>query len=220
MAKLCAALTAGAAASALALLVLAPAGAASAAAPVVPGGGGATGGGVALVTTDVAGPAAAAAAAANAARSGLETISVDPGTSRPGGAVDLRTFADCGGAQGGTVSSSAFAAPVSLALAADGGLYAEADVVRKVSPGTYAVRELCDGKAVAAGTLKVVAPVAPDTGGGWGATRAGADALGGASGRSALALTGAAALGGLVLLGNRLRGSFSGSVSARRDGRG
>ncbi|MHA6760248.1 hypothetical protein [Streptacidiphilus sp. PAMC 29251] len=239
MAKLRAALTVGAAGSVLALLVLTPAVTATAAArPVAPGGGAA-----ALVTTDVAAPAAAAAArsAAKAAATGLAALSVDPGTSRPGGIVDLRTFADCGGTQAGTVASSGFVAPVSLALAADGGLYAQAQVARTTVPGTYQVRELCAGKAVAVGSLTVVDPVAPDTGGGWGATRAGVDVLGGTTGEGALVLTGAALLGGLVLLAGRLRGSVAaaagsgsaagpgsatgsgsaaGSGSARRAGRG
>ncbi len=161
----------------------------------------------ALVLTAVVVPAASAAAAA----AGWDVITVAPASSRPGGTVDLRTFADCGGMETGSVTSAAFAAPVSLGLAADGGLYAEARVAGNAAPGSYQVRELCDGKAVAVGTLTLADLGAPDTGGGWGATRGvaaavGGDALGGTSGRASLALIGAAALGGLVQLRRRFHG--------------
>lgn len=202
MAKLRAALT-GAAVSALVLTAVAPAAAASG------GSGGTAAGGTTLVTTNVDGAATSSAAAPSG-------ITVDPGVGRPGGSVDLRTFADCGGTETGTVGSAAFTAPVGLGLAADGGLFAEAQVAGSTRPGTYVVLERCNGRTVAAGTLKVVALGAPRTGGGWGATRvmSVADPLAGARGQGALALTGAAALGGLVLLGSRARGP------RRRFGRG
>jgi hypothetical protein len=216
---------AGAAVSVLALVPAVPASAATAVAtaiggkaapPAVPG--------TVLVTTNVAAPVAAPAG--SAAVSGLEAVTADPATSRPGGTVDLRTFADCGGTETGSVTSPAFAVPVSLALAADGGLYAEARVAGTVRSGTYPVRELCQGRAVATGTLTVASLGAPDTGGGWGATRTtaattvtrtaavssvaagpvGADVLGGARGRASLALIGAAALGGLARLRRRFHG--------------
>jgi hypothetical protein len=160
-----------------------------------------------LVLTAVVVPAASAAAAA----AGWDAITVAPATSRPGGTVDLRTFADCGGTETGSVTSAAFAAPVSLGLAADGGLYAEARVAGNAAPGSYPVQELCDGKAVAVGTLTLADLRAPDTGGGWGATRGvaavvGGDALGGTAGRASLVLIGTAALGGLVQLRRRFHG--------------
>ena len=195
----------GAAVSALVLTAVLPA--ASAAAQTwksSSSGSGGAGPGAVLVTTDVAAPAAPAAVG------GWDAITVDPAVSRGGGTVDLRTFADCGGTETGSVSSAAFAAPVPLALAADGGLYAEARIAGGAAPGAYPVQELCQGKAVAVGTLTLTAPEAPDTGGGWGATQAlaagGGDALGGASGRASLALVAAAALGGLVQLRRRFHG--------------
>jgi hypothetical protein len=165
----------------------------------------------ALVLAAVVAPAASAAAAAVPVAAGWDVITVAPASSRPGGTVDLRTFADCGGTETGSVTSAAFAAPVSLGLAADGGLYAEARVAGNAAPGSYPVRELCDGKAVAVGTLTLADLGAPDTGGGWGATRGaaavvGGDALGGSAGRASLALIGAAALGGLVRLRRRVHG--------------
>ena len=194
---------AGAAVSALVLTAVLPA--ASAAAQTwksSSSGSGGAGPGAVLVTTDVAAPAAVG-------DGGWDAITVDPAISRGGGTVDLRTFADCGGTETGSVGSAAFAAPVPLALAADGGLYAEARVAVGAAPGAYPVQELCQGKAVAVGTLTLTAPEAPDTGGGWGATRALAadgDSLGGAAGRASLALVAAAALGGLVQLRRRFHG--------------
>ena len=198
---------AGAAVSALVLTAVLPA--ASAAAQTwksSSSGSGGSGPGAVLVTTDVAAPAAPAAVGGG----GWDAITVDPAISRGGGTVDLRTFADCGGTETGSVGSAAFAAPVPLALAADGGLYAEARVAVGAAPGAYPVQELCQGKAVAVGTLTLTAPEAPDTGGGWGATQALAaadgDSLGGAAGRASLALVAAAALGGLVQLRRRFHG--------------
>lgn len=170
--------------------------------------------GCALVLTAVT-PAAAAGGGAGAAGTPLVTvgpsaIAVAPAFGRPGGNIDLRTFADCGGAETGTVASAAFAAPVGLGLAADGGLFAQAQVGRNTRPGAYTVLELCGGRKVAAGTLQVVAPLAPDTGGGWGAlsrTAPVATAFDGTRGGAALGLTGAAALCGLLLLGRRTLGS-------------
>ncbi|MEY9877146.1 hypothetical protein ABH931_006669 [Streptacidiphilus sp. MAP12-33] len=97
----------------------------------------------------------------------LETMTVDPAQSRPGGSVDLRTFADCGGTSTGEVRSAAFAGPVGLALAEDGGLYAAARISATVTPGTYLVHEFCAGHPVAAGRLTIADLGAPATGGGW-----------------------------------------------------
>ncbi|MEZ0095855.1 hypothetical protein [Streptacidiphilus sp. EB129] len=243
MATLCAALT-GAAVSALVLTAAAPAVAATG------GGQGGAGQVTSLVTTD------------NGAAD-PDVLTLDPGTTRPGGTVDLRTFAPCEGANTGTVTSPAFGAPVLLAPAADGGLFAEARVGGDTEPGGYRVVDSCGGKVVAVGTLRVAELGGLDTGGGWGATRAvarvaagteagglGAAGLGSArrgtarlesarlgsvplgsarlgsvswgserlgsvplgSVRSAgsLALTGTAAVGGLLLLRRRLRGAGRG----------
>jgi hypothetical protein len=152
------------------------------------------------VTTNVE----AGAAAGHGAKAAV--ISVDPSVTHPGGSIDLRTFADCGAGGPGSITSPAFAGSVPLTTATDGGLYAEGPVARDTKPGTYPVLELCGSKAVAAGTVTVVRAVAPETGGGWGATReaaalTGAGTLpGGAAGSGALALTGAAALSGLYYL--------------------
>jgi hypothetical protein len=135
----------------------------------------------------------------------LDVVTVSPALTRPGGSVDVRTFADCGGTTTGTVTSTAFAAPVKLGLAADGGLFAEAVIAKDAKPGSHPVTEQCSGTSVAVGTVTVVRIGALDTGGGWGASRdlAGSDALGSATGRGALAVTGAAALGALELLRRR-----------------
>ncbi|MEY9965823.1 hypothetical protein ABIA33_003873 [Streptacidiphilus sp. MAP12-16] len=140
----------------------------------------------------------------------LDVVTLDPSTTRPGGSVDLRTFADCGGTSTGTATSPAFAAPANFALAPDGGLYVEARVARDAKPGTYRVVEVCGGRAVAAGSLRVVHLGALATGGGWGATRAEAAVTwagvpDGAESFCALALTGATAIGGLALVGRRFR---------------
>lgn len=135
----------------------------------------------------------------------LDVVTVSPALTRPGGSVDVRTFADCGGTTTGTVTSTAFAAPVKLGLAADGGLFAEAVIAKDAKPGSHPVTEQCSGTSVAVGTVTVVRIGALDTGGGWGASRdlAGSDALGSATGRGALVVTGAAALGALELLRRR-----------------
>ncbi|TDU06428.1 hypothetical protein EDD99_4985 [Streptomyces sp. 846.5] len=135
----------------------------------------------------------------------LDVVTVSPALTRPGGSVDVRTFADCGGTTTGTVTSTAFAEPVKLGLAADGGLFAEAVIAKDAKPGSHPVTEQCSGTSVAVGTVTVVRIGALDTGGGWGAGRdlAGSDALGSATGRGALAVTGAAALGALELLRRR-----------------
>ncbi|MEZ0068464.1 hypothetical protein ABIA32_004489 [Streptacidiphilus sp. MAP12-20] len=119
----------------------------------------------------------------------LETLNVDPGESRAGGSVDLRTFADCGGTSTGEVRSAAFAAPVGLALAADGGLYAAARIAPNTKPGTYLVHEFCAGHPVAAGKLTIAELGAPATGGGWRALHADAapGTAQGAAGRTASA---------------------------------
>ncbi|WP_037605347.1 hypothetical protein [Streptacidiphilus rugosus] len=108
----------------------------------------------------------------------LETLNVDPAESRAGGSVDLRTFADCGGTSTGQVRSAAFATPVGLALAADGGLYAAARIAPDAKPGTYLVHEFCAGHPVAAGKITIAELGAPATGGGWRAIRPGAAAPG------------------------------------------
>jgi hypothetical protein len=102
----------------------------------------------------------------------LATMTVDPAQSRPGATVDLRTFADCGGTSTGEVRSAAFAAPVGLTLAADGGLYAAARIAPEARPGSYLVHEFCAGHPVAAGRLTIADLGAPATGGGWRVLRA------------------------------------------------
>ena len=164
-----------------------------------------------LTTTDTSGVRAEPRGVLRA----LDVVTVSPALTRPGGSVDVRTFADCGGTTTGTVASTAFAAPVKLGLAADGGLFAEATVAKDAKPGSHPVTEECSGTSVAVGTVTVVRIGALDTGGGWGATRdlAGSDALGSASGRGALAVTGAAALGAMELLRRR-------ALAARRGAAG
>ncbi|SEL59945.1 hypothetical protein [Streptacidiphilus jiangxiensis] len=136
----------------------------------------APGGGTTLVTVGGA-PASGAAGSAAADRAKaqppvvLATMTVDPAQSRAGAAVDLRTFADCGGTSTGEVRSAAFAAPVGLALAEDGGLYAAARIAPDVKPGSYLVHEFCAGHPVAAGRLTIADLGAPATGGGWRALR-------------------------------------------------
>ncbi|RAG86112.1 hypothetical protein DN069_08330, partial [Streptacidiphilus pinicola] len=165
---------AGALASA-ALLAVCGAGAALAAGPGSGSGSGSDavpGGGTTLVTVGGA-PQQNAAAPGVVAREKaqppvvLETLTVDPAESRPGASVDLRTFADCGGASTGEVRSAAFAGTVGLAMAADGGLYAAARIAPDVKPGSYLVHEFCAGHPVAAGRLSIADLGAPATGGGW-----------------------------------------------------
>jgi hypothetical protein len=117
----------------------------------------------------------------------IDVIMVAPTASRPGGTVDLRTFADCEDGGNGTVTSAALAGPAQLTMAADGGLFAEATVARNADPGDYPLVETCAGKPVASGRLTVRRLGAPAAGGGWGATRL----AGSGSGLgSALGLTG------------------------------
>lgn len=137
----------------------------------------APGGGTALVSVGVTPPQNAAAPGAIARQRTqppvvLQSVTVDPAQSRPGASVDLRTFADCGGTSTGEVRSAAFAAPVGLALAADGGLYAEARIAPDAKPGAYLVHEFCQGHPVAAGRLTIAELGPPATGGGWRALRA------------------------------------------------
>ena len=123
-----------------------------------------------------------AAALQPGAVSVIDVIMVAPTDSRPGGTVDLRTFADCEGGGSGVVTSAALASPATLAMAADGGLFAEGTVARNASPGSYSLAEVCDGKTVATGRLTVSRLGAPAAGGGWGATRLAATASGTALG--------------------------------------
>ncbi|WP_042385685.1 hypothetical protein [Streptacidiphilus melanogenes] len=137
----------------------------------------APGGGTTLVTVSGAPPRAAAAGREVGRAKAqppvvLEAMTVDPEESRPGATVDLRTFADCGGTSTGEVRSAAFAAPVGLALAADGGLYAAARLAPDVKPGSYLVHEFCAGHPVAAGRLTIADLGAPASGGGWRALHA------------------------------------------------
>ncbi|MEY9849145.1 hypothetical protein [Streptacidiphilus sp. MAP5-3] len=165
----------------VALLLL---GAAQAAADAAPGGG------TTLVTVGDSTPGGGPRIAPPVV---LAPLTVDPADTRPGATVDLRTFADCGGVTTGQVSSEAFAAPVGLALAADGGLYAQARIAGDAAPGTHLVREVCSGRPVAAGQVTVVqlsasAP-APAAGRGWrqmpAASSASADVAASASGSGA-----------------------------------
>jgi hypothetical protein len=127
----------------------------------------------------------------------IDVIMVAPTASRPGGTVDLRTFADCEGGGSGVVSSSALASPATLAMAADGGLFAEDTVARDAKPGAYPLVESCDGKTVATGRLTVRRLGAPAAGGGWGATRLADSGSGLGSGLgAALGLGGARTTGG------------------------
>ncbi|MFC1399767.1 MULTISPECIES: hypothetical protein [Streptacidiphilus] len=214
--------SAGAAVAAFALLLAVQAAGPAAAATFGDTGTGGTGAGGAssadnaarstvLTTTDTTGVKAEPRGVLRA----LDVVTVSPALTRPGGSVDVRTFADCGGTTTGTVTSTAFAGPVKLGLAADGGLFAEAEVAKDAKPGPHPVTEQCSGTSVAVGTVTVVRIGALDTGGGWGATRglAGSDALGTATGRGALAVTGAAALGALELLRRRALAARRGAGS-------
>lgn len=147
-----------------------------------------------------------AAASVRAAAGGDGAVAVEPGTGRPGGTVDLHASVDCGGISSGVVRSSAFAQPVTLALAADGGLYGQARIDETAVPGDYDVAEFCGNRPVAHGRLAVAELGAPDTGGGWAArtgttpgTAAPPAPARGALAYSALGLTAAAALAALTL---------------------
>ncbi|MDX6314440.1 MAG: hypothetical protein QOF44_3904 [Streptomyces sp.] len=95
-----------------------------------------------------AGAAAAALMAlsgpAAAAFPGQGEVTVTPSAVSPGGDVDIRTLS-CGQAVSGTVRSTAFVRTVSLAPAADGGLFAEAVVSSSTTPGSYPVSISCEG---------------------------------------------------------------------------
>lgn len=73
-------------------------------------------------------------------------MTVNPGSVGPGGDVDVRTQ-DCDRAQSGTVNSSAFVAPVRLAPASDGGMYASAVVRSGLASGSYKVSIECNGQS-------------------------------------------------------------------------
>ena len=147
-------------------------------------------GGTTLVTTTTTGDVAQPGAV-----SVIDVIMVAPTASRPGGTVDLRTFADCEGGGSGVVTSAALASPATLAMAADGGLFAEGTVARDARPGVYPLVEVCDGRTVATGQLTVHRLGAPAAGGGWGATRL-ADSSAGSGLGAALGLGGARLTGG------------------------
>jgi hypothetical protein len=137
----------------------------------------APGGGTTVVTGGGAPPQNAAAPGVVAREKAqppvvLESMTVDPAQSRPGASVDLCTFADCGGTSTDEVRSAAFATPVGLALAADGGLCTAARIASGVKPGTYLVHEFCEGHPVAAGQLTIADLGTPATGGGWRVLRA------------------------------------------------
>ena len=146
--------------------------------------------GTTLVTTTTTGDVAQPGAV-----SVIDVIMVAPTASRPGGTVDLRTFADCAGSGSGIVTSPALAAPATLVMAADGGLFAEGTVARNARPGVYPLVEVCDGRTVATGQLTVHRLGAPAAGGGWGATRL-ADSSAGSGLGAALGLGGARLTGG------------------------
>src|SRR6185369_17017110 len=99
-----------------------------------------------------------------------------PGSAGPGGDVDVRTD-ECDRAKTGTVSSSAFVTPVTLAPASDGGMYASGVVRSGLTAGSYRVTVTCDGKSHD-GTLEVtdgdgsVFPSAPVPAGGGGTATA------------------------------------------------
>ncbi|MFI2299814.1 hypothetical protein ACH5AL_13375 [Actinacidiphila glaucinigra] len=84
---------------------------------------------------------------------GSGPVRITPGTAGPGADVDVRTD-QCDRAKTGTVSSSAFVTPVTLAPASDGGMYASAVVRSGLTPGSYRVSITCDGKSHE-GTLAV-----------------------------------------------------------------
>ncbi|WP_431959691.1 hypothetical protein [Actinacidiphila sp. bgisy160] len=88
---------------------------------------------------------------------GSGPVKITPGTAGPGGDVDVRTD-QCDRAKTGTVSSSAFVTPVTLAPASDGGMYASAVVRSGLTPGSYRVAVTCDGKSQE-GTLEVTEAV-------------------------------------------------------------
>jgi hypothetical protein len=101
----------------------------------------------------------------------VDVITATPGTTHPGGSVDLRTFASCPSGPS-VVTSPALAAPAVLSPAADGGLYAEGTVAADAADGSYPLTETCQGRTVATGRLSVSGLGALEAGGGWGAARA------------------------------------------------
>ena len=100
----------------------------------------------------------------------VDVITVSPGSTHPGGSVDLRTFASCTSGSS-VVTSSALAGPAVLAPAADGGLYAEGVVAAGAADGSYPLTETCGDRTTASGTLVVARIGALPAGGGWGAAR-------------------------------------------------
>lgn len=143
---------------------------------------------------------AAAAAPARAADAPLTPVTVSPSTVHPGGSVDLRTFADCGGGTG-TVLSEAFAGPVTLGPAAGGGIFGHAAVSSQTRPGTYRVVDVCGDSSVAVGQVTVRRVGAIAAGGGWGALRGTAGAAHGNP--AAEALVGAALAAALARTARR-----------------
>jgi hypothetical protein len=91
-----------------------------------------------------AGPGLGADADAGPADAARGPFTLTPAQAAPGGAVDIHTRS-CGASVSGTVTSRAFDRTVTLAPAADGGLYAEAQVSTRVTSGSYAVFVSCDG---------------------------------------------------------------------------
>jgi hypothetical protein len=116
------------------------------------------------------GAAPGADADADAAQS---PFTLTPALAAPGGAVDIHTRS-CGASISGTVTSRAFDRTVTLAPAADGGLYAEAQVSTRVTSGSYAVFVSCDGThrslsgnvTIASGAFGGPLPFAPVPAGG------------------------------------------------------
>jgi hypothetical protein len=124
-------------------------------------------GAVVLAAVAPAGAWAAAPAAGPVAPvAPVSGITVSPAVGYPGGAVDLRTFADCGGGTG-TVVSDALAEPVRLAPAADGGLFASGRIAAPAGAGPHRLVEVCGGTPVAVGWLTVRAVGAVRAGGGY-----------------------------------------------------
>jgi LPXTG-motif cell wall-anchored protein len=182
----------------------------------------------ALLATVIAVSGAASAPALASGEPTPETIHgivrVTPKKVRPGEAVDLRVdFCQ----HSGQVSSDVFTHDVDLQPAADGGLYAEAEIRRDAHPGTYRIDVTCDPHAPdGRGTVTVVdghggrdhgrdhghdghpypppSPIAPVHAGGGGTAGGGHAALG-ASGTTGLALAGGAVLLGAAVTVTRRR---------------
>ncbi|WP_405021085.1 hypothetical protein OHV05_33545 [Kitasatospora sp. NBC_00070] len=157
---------------------------------------------------DPGGPGAAGPVPAAAVPPAPVPMTVDPPTTHPGGTVLVNIGTPC--PDGGvTLSSPAVPAPVQLPPGSPGGqLVLPADL----PPGTYPVTATCQGRPVTAGTVTVVAPAAPATGGGGGSRPVGGPPT--LAGYGAIALTGGAVGAAALRLLRHRRGRAAGGGRA------